>query len=100
MGTGKIGLLEAARLHQRHSDGITKNQCVKRRSRRGEVQRAGLTIDRNIKRDLGSICQGARRRCGHRDDPRLKTLERREKTDNLLSLAAVSYTHLTLPTKA
>ena len=33
MGTGEIGFLEAARLHQRDSDGVTKNQRVQRRCR-------------------------------------------------------------------
>ena len=87
MGTGEIGFLEAARLHQRDSDGVTKNQRVQRRCRRSEVQRAGLAIDGNIERDLGSIGEAAGRGCGHRDDPRLKALERRKKPDNLLGLA-------------
>ena len=89
MGAGKISLFEAARLHQRHGNGIAQNKRVQRRSGRRKVQRAGLAVDRDIEGDLRGFRQAALCRRGHRDNPGLKPLEGGQKPDNLFGLAGI-----------
>ena len=88
--TGKVVLLESARLKQNHGQGITKREHGRGAGGRGQIERAGFLAHRDIEHDVGGLAEGGVGAAGHGDEFHVKTGQRWEDIEEFRCLPAVA----------
>ena len=88
--TREVVLLEAARLKQDHGQRVAEGEHGRRAGGRGEIERAGLLADRNIKDHIGGLAQRGIAAAGHGDQFHIEAGQRRKDVEEFGRLTAVA----------